>query len=165
MSYYVGPALLLLLALVEAAVLPMFRVSGLQPNLVLVLLVAWLMLRGPKEAFVLLAIAGICLGLVDGAPMGTALLALAPIALLQEVRGAQLRESGIILTTLFVVIMTFSFHLTYYLVFILQGEAGNLLSALSRVVIPTAFLNVVVLLPTYIVLSAASQETRRVAYA
>ena len=57
-SYYVGLPLLLLVALVEASVLPMFRIGGLQPNLVLVLLVAWLMVRGAGEAFVLIPSAG-----------------------------------------------------------------------------------------------------------
>ena len=38
MSYYFGIPLLLLAALSEVAVAPMFRVAGLQPNLVLVIL-------------------------------------------------------------------------------------------------------------------------------
>jgi rod shape-determining protein MreD len=164
MAYYIGPILVFLFALIEASVLPMFRVSGLQPNLVLVLLVAWLMLRGAQEAFVLTAVGGLSLGLVEGSAIGTALLALAPIALLQEVRGAQLREGGIILTTLFVVVMTFTYQLTYFAVFTLGGEAGNLMQAMTRVIIPTAFLNVVVLLPIYAVLSLSSQELRRASY-
>ena len=164
MSYYVGPILVFLFALVEVSVLPMFRVSGLQPNLVLVLLVAWLTLRGAQEAFVLTAVGGVSLGLVEGTAIGTALIALAPIALLQEVRGAQLREGGIILTTLFVVLMTFTYQLTYFAVFAIGGHSGDAMQALSRVIIPTAFLNVVVLLPIYAVLSLSSQETRRVGY-
>jgi rod shape-determining protein MreD len=164
MSYYVGPVLVFLFALIEAAVMPMFRVSGLQPNLVLVLLVAWLMVRGAQEAFLLTAVGGLSLGFVEGAAMGTALLALAPIVLLQEARGAQLREGGIILTTLFVVVMTFSYGLTYFLAFTVGGQGGDLLQAISRVIIPTAFLNVIVLLPIYAVLVASSQELRRAGY-
>jgi rod shape-determining protein MreD len=163
-SYYIGPPLMVLLALLEASVLPMFRVLGLQPNIVLVLLVVWLMLRGPREAFILIAVAGVILGLVDGAPMGTALLALAPVALLQEVRGSQLRESGLILTTLFILAVTFTYHLTYLAVFALQGQTGDLLSAMTRVIIPTAFINVLVLLPVYLVIALSSQETRRAGY-
>ena len=164
MSYYIGPALVVLLALIEASVLPMFRVAGLQPNLVLVLLVVWLMLRGPKEAFVFIAIAGVAIGLVDGAPIGTAILALAPLILLQEIRGAQLRESGLVMTVLFLLIMTFAYHLTYFTVFALMGEAGSMASAITRVIIPTAVLNVAVLLPIYVLVSLSSHETRRASY-
>jgi len=163
-SYYIGLPLLLLFALIEASVLPMFRVAGLQPNIVLVLLVAWLMLRGPGEAFVFIAVAGVCIGLVDGAPLGTALLALSPLFLVQEARGTQLSEQSFVLAVVFTVLTTFAFHLIYLAVFTLQGQAGDWPAAVLRVFIPTAFLNVIVLLPTYFFLSAASQDLRRAGY-
>ena len=93
----------------------MFRIAGLQPNLTLVLLIAWLMVRGAEEAYVLIPIGGVLLGLVDGAPMGTAMLALAPMAVLQEMRGAQLREGGFALAIVFVAVMTVVYNFTYLL--------------------------------------------------
>jgi cell shape-determining protein MreD len=164
MNYYVTLPLLLLVALIEAAVLPMFRIGGLQPDLMLVLLVAWLMVRGAAEAFVLVPIAGIFLGLVDGAPMGAALIALAPIAILHEVRGAHLAESGLLLTVAFTTLMTLVFHAAYLAVYTLDGTAGSWSDALLRVAIPVSLLNVAVLLPVYAVLSATSKELRRPAY-
>jgi rod shape-determining protein MreD len=165
MSYYVGIPLLLFVALVEAAVLPMFRIAGLQPNLMLVLMVAWLMVRSANEAFVLIPIGGVILGLVDGAPMGTALLAMAPIAFLHDMRGAHLNESGFVITIAFVALMTVIYHLVFYFVLMLQGDAGPILPAMVRVVLPVCFLNVLVVLPTYVVLAGFSQQKRRPAYA
>ena len=165
MSYYIGVPLVLLLALIEASVLPMFRIAGLQPNLVLVLLVVWLMVRGANEAFVLVPVAGFFMGLVDDAPMGTAFLALAPIAFLHEVRGAHLAESGFVLTVAFTVLMTLSYQLVYLLVFTLQGEAGPWLPALLTIAIPVCLLNAIVLLPTYAAVTAASHDLRRALYA
>jgi rod shape-determining protein MreD len=164
MNYYLTLPLLLLVALVEAAVMPMFRIGGLQPNLMLVLLVAWLMVRGDGEAFVLIPIAGVFLGLVDGAPMGTALLALAPVAVLHEVRGAHLAESGLVLTVAFTVVMTLVYHTVYLLVFTVEGTAGAWDAALLRVAVPICLLNVVLLLPVYALMSAASQNLRRPVY-
>ncbi len=164
MSYYIGIPLLFLIAAAEASVLPMFQVGGLQPNPVLVLLIAWLMVRGAGEAFLFIPIGGVFLGLVDPAPMGTALLALAPMAVLQEIRGSQLREGGFLVTILFTVAMTIVFNLVYLLVFTLSGEGGSLVGALTRVILPTAFLNVVVLLPIYVVLRATSGDLRRASY-
>ena len=165
MSYYIGLPLVLLCALVEAAVLPLFRVYGLQPNLVLVLLVAWLMLRGPGEGFVFIALGGVMLGLVDGAPLGTALLAMAPMFFLHETRGSQLREGGLVLTIVFTLIMTVSYHLVYLTVYTLQGQNGPWLEAFTRIVLPTALLNAVVLLPIYYLVSMRSKELRRATYA
>jgi rod shape-determining protein MreD len=164
-SYYVGIPLMFILAAAEASVLPLFRVSGLQPNLMLVVLVAWLMLRGPNEGFLFIVLGGLLLGLVDGAPLGTALLALAPLFLLHEARGSQLREGGLILTVVFTLVMTATYHLIYLAVFTLQGQNGNWLEAMVRIVLPTAFLNVLLLLPVYFALSLSSQELRRASYA
>ena len=165
MSFYIALPLLTLFALSEVAVAPMFRVAGLQPNLVLVLLTAWLIQRGPRETFVLIPVAGVLLGLVDGAPLGTALLALAPLALLQDVRGSQLSEGGLIMAIIFVVLMTLAYNLIYLLVFTLQGEAASWLVAITRVIIPTVLLNLAVILPCYAVLSLFSQDLRRPSYA
>jgi len=165
-SLYVGVPLIIVAALSEAAVLPLFRISGLQPNLVLTLLVAWLMVRGSGEAFVLIAIGGGVLGLVDGAPLGTALLALAPLLLLEDLRGARLVEGEPILTVVFMLAATGAYHLVYLLVFTAQGQAGSWAAAATEVILPTAFLNVVLVLPIYGLLWAASGgRRRRAAYA
>ena len=144
--------------------LPLFRIAGLQPNLVLVLFIAWLMVRGPGEAFVLIPIGGLFLGLVDGAPLGTALLALAPLAIVQEIRADRLSESGLVLTIVFTVGMTIVYHLVYLGVFTVRGEAGSWLTAVTRVIIPTALLNAVVLLPLYCLVNSLASELRRPAY-
>ena len=165
MSYYIGIPLVFLVALSEASVLPMFRIAGLQPNPTLVLLIAWLMVRSPAEAFVLIPVGGLVLGLVDSAPLGTALLALAPLALIQEVRGSQLREGGgLVLTILFTLGMTVVFNLVYLLVFTFSAESGNWLSAFTSAIIPVAFLNVILLLPLYALLWLSSGQLRRATY-
>lgn len=164
MSYYVGIPILLLAALLEASVLPYFRIAGLQPNLVMVLLTAWLMVRGAGEAFVLIPIGGIFLGLVDGAPLGAALLALSPLALLQDFKGAHLSEGGLMLTVLFTAIMTVVYNLIYLLVFTVSGESGNWLGAMTHVALPTIVLNVFALLPIYAMLWLSSHQMRRASY-
>lgn len=164
MTYYVGVPLVVLGALIEASVLPLFRIAGLQPNLVLVILVAWLMVRGSSEAFVLIPIGGVVLGLTESAPLGTALIALAPIALLHDLHGAHLREGGIIPAVAFTVLMTVVFHLVYLLAYTVSGQSGDWIGAFLRVTVPACLLNVIVLLPTYLILSGLNQESRRPGY-
>ncbi len=165
MSLYIGVPLVILAALSEAAVLPLFQISGLQPNLVLTLLVAWLMVRGPGEAFALIAIGGGVLSLVDGAPLGTALLALAPLLLLADLRRTRVVEGEPILTVLFTLAATGAYHFVYLLVFTAQGEAGSWAAATTEVILPTIFLNVILVLPIYGLIWAASGGQRRAAYA
>ncbi len=165
MSYYIGITLVIFSALLEASVLPLFRVGGLQPDLTLVLLMAWLIIRGAEEAYVLIPIGGIFIGLVDAAPMGTALLAMAPVALLQEVRGAQLNEKGIVMAVVFTAIMSLVYNYTYLLMFTLQGQAGPWAEATTRVILPTTFINVAVLLPLYFGFALLNPQPRRSLYA
>lgn len=165
MSYYLAIPLLLIAALCEVAVAPMFRIAGLQPNLVLVILTAWLITRGQSETFFLIPIGGLFLGLVDGAPLGTAILALSPLALLQDLRGSRLNEGGFALCLLFVVIMTVAYNLIYLMMFTLRGESASWLQAATRVILPACLLNLVILAPVYWVLHFFSGELRRPTYA
>lgn len=165
MSYYVGVTLVIFTALLEASVLPMFRVEGVQPNLTLVLLMCWLIIRGAEEAYVLIPIGGVFIGLVDGALMGTALLGLAPVALLQEVRGAQLNEKGLLMAVVFTAIMSLVYNYTYLLIATLQGEAGSWVEATTRVILPTALINLAVLLPLYAIFTFLNPFQRRSLYA
>jgi rod shape-determining protein MreD len=164
-TYYVGVPLVFLTALAEASVLPMFQVQGLQPSLTLVVLVAWLMVRGEGEALVLVPFAGLFLGLAGSAPLGTALLALAPMAILNEVRGARLGEGQLLVAVIFTVVLTVLYHLIHLLVFALQGDAGNLLGGVARVILPVCLLNVLLLLPIYGLLLLFGQGHRRSVYA
>jgi cell shape-determining protein MreD len=165
MSYYVGIALLVFVALIEVSVLPLFRVYGLQPNLTLIVLLLWLMVRGAEEAFVLVPIGAIVLGLVEGAPLGTALVALAPLAILNEVRGSQLRESGLVLSIGFIIVMSLFYNFTYLAVFTLQGQGGDWLTATTRIIVPAALVNVAVLLPLYLLFTIVNPQPRRSLYA
>lgn len=162
MSYYTGLTLVFLLALVEASVLPLFRLHGLQPNLVLVLLVAWLAVRRPQEAYLLVPFAGICLGLVDGAPMGVALLALAPLLVLHDLAGGLLRQGGLAMASLLVLGMTPVFHGVLLVMYTLQGGSGSWLDAFRSAVLPVTALNLLLLLPAYGLLTLFSQERRPV---
>ncbi len=164
MSYWLGLPLLLFVALTEVSVLPMFRVYGLQPNLMLVLLIAWLSVRGASEAFILAPIGGVLLGLVDGAPVGTALIGMAPLAFLQELRGSQLREGGLTVAIGFTVMMSFFYNFVHLGVFTLLGEAGEWGAASLRIIVPTVFLNVMILPPIYWLLTLTGREQPRMMY-
>jgi len=165
MSYYIGIPLVVTVALAEVAFLPYFRVFGLQPNLLLVVLLAWLMVRGQEEALYLIPIGAIFLGLVDGAPMGIALLALAPVAVLHDLRGSHLSEGQLLIALVFTVAATVVYQSTYLLAFGLHGQAGDILGAVLRVVVPVSLLNVAFLLPVYWLTWLFSPDVRRAMFA
>ncbi|HXH20634.1 MAG TPA: hypothetical protein VNN10_01300 [Dehalococcoidia bacterium] len=165
MSYYIGIPLVITVALSEVAFLPYFRVFGLQPNLLLVVLLAWLMVRGQEEALYLIPTGAIVLGLVDGAPLGVALLALAPLAILHDLRGSHLSEGQFLNAVVFTIAATVVYQTAYLVAFGAAGEGGNILVAVTRVVVPVALLNVAVMLPVYWATWVCSPDVRRTMFA
>jgi hypothetical protein len=97
--------------------------------------------------------------------MGTALLAMAPVALLQEVRGAQLNEKGIAMAVAFVLIMSLVYNYTYLVVSTLQGESGPWIDATTQVILPTTLMNLAILLPLYAGFALLNPQPRRSLYA
>jgi hypothetical protein len=90
---------------------------------------------------------------------------MAPVALLQEVRGAQLNERGFVMAIAFTAIMSLVYNYTYLLVFTLQGEAGPWGEATARVILPTTLINLAVLLPVYAAFAFLNPQPRRSLYA
>ena len=165
LSYWIGVPLLLIAALAESSVLPQFRAFGLQPNLVLVILTAWVMVRGQDEALYLIPLGGLFLGLTEGAQLGAALIALAPLVILHELRGSSLSEGQFAVALLFMLAATLVYQAVYLLVFVLEGQAGHPGLAAFRVVLLTCVLNLIILPPAYFLIWAASGDRRRAAFA
>ena len=55
MRYWTGGALVLFVALFQAASVDQFRILGVAPNVVLVLLVAWTVVRGLDDVLPMIA--------------------------------------------------------------------------------------------------------------
>jgi rod shape-determining protein MreD len=164
MSYYIAIPLLLLIGLAEVSVLPYFQVEGLQPNLMLVFVLSWMMVRGQREALFLIPLGGIILGLVDGAHLGVALLALAPIAFLHDLRGSHLSEGQFGLTILFTIVASLIYEAVYLGAYALMGQIGGSVLDLFRVAVFGTMLNLVILFPIYGLLWTASADVRRPAF-
>jgi rod shape-determining protein MreD len=165
MSYYLAIPLVLLIAMLEVSVLPYFQIMGLQPNLMLVFVLCWLMIRGMPEALFIIPFGGVVLGLMDAAPMGTALIAMAPIALLHELRGSHLNEGQFGLTIFFMIIASFAYDGVHLGVYALLGQAGWSVLEIVSVSVLGTLLNLAVLFPVYGLVWLGSADLRRPAFA
>jgi len=80
--WYAALPLTLLVALLQIGAAPSFVFFGVHPNLPVVWLCCWGVIRGRQEAMALIPVAGLALGLAGSEPLGASLLALLPIAAL-----------------------------------------------------------------------------------
>jgi rod shape-determining protein MreD len=158
--YYFAIPLVLLVALIEASVLPSFGGGHAGPDLTLVLLSAWAVLRGPEEAMVLVPMGGVCLDLLGPAPLGVAVIALAPIVLLALVNDLGLINSELVVTIFVTMLGTILFYTIEIAVLDVAGYADASFSVLVASIFPGLLVNAAITPVLYFPLRAARRRSR-----
>jgi len=158
--YVIAAALVLLAAVAQTSVLPSFRVLGVHANLMLVLLLSWAMVRGLEDAMVVVPMGGLALGLMDGQPLGAAMLALMPVVLLTEIREARIIQGDFLLAILLILLSTLAYELIILITLRLTGETVQWWGTFARVIVPAAIVNALLVPPVYGLLWLSSRDLR-----
>lgn len=149
MSVVLGLLGIVAAAVAQASVLPAFSIFGAHPNLLIVLLVVWIAVGGQREVLLLIPAAGFAQGLLDSEPLGLAMLALAPLVLLTEVRELRLTQSDLLLAVVLTSLVTLVYEGTFLLTLPVTGERLDWLASVLDVLVPAIIANVLLLLPAY----------------
>jgi rod shape-determining protein MreD len=157
----IGLLAIIFTALVQVSVLPSFSLFGVHPNLLVILLVAWMSVRGQREAVLLIPVGGLVLGLLDSEPLGLAMLGLAPLILLTEIREMRLITSDLLPAVVLVALATASYEITVLVTLAVEGEHLNWLRSVLDVLVPAAIANVLLLLPVYGIVRLVSLDLRQ----
>ena len=160
MSYAIGVVAVLVGVLAQMSIMPAFSVFDVQPNFVLVLLVAWMAARGRSEALVLIPIAGFIHGLLDSQPLGLTMLALAPLTLMTDIRELRLVDSNLLPGILVAMLATVVYESTIMLTLMLRGEQVAWLASITSVLVPAAIANALLLIPVYGLIRVLSFDRR-----
>ncbi len=161
MSVAVGLLAILVAVIAQMSILPAFSIFGVQPNLIIVLLVAWMAVRGQQEVLLLIPAAGLVQGLLDSQPLGLAMLALAPLILMTEVGELKLVESDLVPAVVVCALATLVYETAILLTLAATGERPDWLASVLDVLVPAAIANVLLLVPVYGVVRLASLDRRR----
>lgn len=161
MSYAIGVFAVVVAIIAQVAIMPAFSIFGVQPNLVIVILVAWMATRGRREALVLIPIAGFAHGLLDSQPLGLAMLALAPLILMTEIRELRLVDSPLLPAIVLTMAATVVYESTIMVTLALTGESIEWIAAVRNVLVPAAIVNALLLIPVYGLVRFASLDLRQ----
>jgi rod shape-determining protein MreD len=161
MSVAAGLLAVIVVVIAQVSIVPAFSIFGVQPNLVIVLLVAWMMARGGREAMLLIPAAGLAQGLLDSQPLGLAMLALAPLIAMTEIRDLRLVESDLLPAVVLTALATLVYEGTVLLTLAVTGEHLAWLASVLDLLVPAAIANVLLLLPVYGLVRLASVDLRR----
>ncbi len=141
MRYVVAAGAAFFLAVLGASAMPSVKVLGVTPDLILIFAVCWTMVRGQREAAVVVPLAGLMKDLTTSDPVGTSVLALAPIVLLVVIRELRAVESDLVLTLIAVVAGSLIYALLSMTVLTATGQGVPWVDGLLWVMLPTAIGN------------------------
>jgi len=94
--YLVVP-LLLAVALLQATALPALKILGVKPELMLLTVLAWSLLRGVEEGLVWAFLGGLMLDIFSGGPLGASALALLVVSFLSGLAEASVTRTSFLL--------------------------------------------------------------------
>ena len=109
---------------------------------------------------VLIPVAGFTQGLLDSQPLGLAMLALAPMTLMTNVRELHLVESDLLPAIVLTVLATLVYETVIMVTLVVTGEHPDWLANALDVLVPAAIANALLLLPVYGLIRLASIDLR-----
>ncbi len=130
-----------LAVVLAASVMPYVKVLGVAPDPVLIFTACWAMIRGQREAMVIVPVAGLLRDLTTSDPVGTSVLALSPIVLLAVVRELRPLESDFLPALAVVAAASLAYAVISMTVLTAVGDDVPWGTALLRVALPSMLVN------------------------
>lgn len=130
-----------LLAVLNVSAMPYLKVLGVTPDFVLIFAACWAVMRSEDEAIYVVPIAAIMRDVMSSDPVGTSLIAFAPILFLAVIARMQLLDSDFLPALGTVAIASFSFEILHALILMLTGQGVAVDYLLFRIAIPAAVVN------------------------
>lgn len=140
-DFYLTLPFLTSLALIQTTILSRVDVLGGRPNLLLLVVLIWAVVRGMDEGLVWAFVGGLILDLLSGGPLaGTALALLAAAYLAGQSLGEEVGSTALRVTVL-AAVGTLTYHVVLLLVLSLTGHPVTWGFSLARVGGPSVVLN------------------------
>lgn len=147
-------------ALVQVTLLSQVSLLGAQPDLVLLAVVAWGLLRGSAEAAVWAFFGGLLLDLLSGGPLGAVTLSLLVVAFVAGRQWGRELGSPFLQLVLLALGLCFAYHFLLLLILSWTGLSVGWAYNLLHVAAPSALLNGVLAPIVYQPLAWLDRRTR-----
>jgi rod shape-determining protein MreD len=125
----------------QSALLPHLRIWGVFPNLMLMVVVSWSLLRGADQGLVWAFAGGLLVDLLSGSPLGAGTLALMAVAFLAGIGEVNVFRTHIALPLAAVLLSTLLYGLLMLLALQVTGQPVDWPGSLAKTVLPSAVVN------------------------
>lgn len=141
-NIYASILLLISVALIQSTVMPHLTLWGVKPDLMLLVVISWSLLRGAREGIVWGFIGGFCLDLFSGTPFGLSALALLIASFFSGFGEATVFRTHVILPLATVLLASLIYNFIFLLVLRTLGWSVVWLDSFIRLALPASLLNV-----------------------
>ena len=142
MNIYATILLLIAIVIMQATAMPHLTIMDVKPDLMLLMVISWSLLRGAQEGVIWALVGGMGLDLLSGAPFGTSTVPLVIISLLAGVGELSVFRTHITLPLIATLIATLAYDLFFLLLLHMQGRSIAWADSLTKVVLPSTLFNV-----------------------
>ncbi|NDJ61183.1 MAG: rod shape-determining protein MreD [Chloroflexi bacterium] len=151
MGNYLGLPLLALAAVLQATVMPQFRVLGGEPDLGFLLVLAWAIHAPLEQGVVWAFVGGILQDLLSLAPTGASVVGMVLIVFLIDLVRGQFYRVGLLLIAAFVIAGTIIHQLAFMGIIAVTGYTVHIFDNLFFVTAPTLIYNLILIWPVYLI--------------
>jgi rod shape-determining protein MreD len=144
--------LLTLLALLQVTAGHRVSVMAVQPDLMLLVVIAWGLLCGSRQGVIWGFVGGFSLSLFSGAPLGVSALALMAVGALTGLGRARVYRAQLLLPVLATLVTSALHGLLWLLLLYVSGHQVAWLDTIVRVTLPSMVLNSILIVPVYALL-------------
>lgn len=147
MGIFIGIPLLAVLAILQSALISYMPLLDGRVDLVLLAVVSWGLVGRSEEAMLWGMIGGLFLDILSGLPLGSSAFSLILVAFLVSLLEGRFWEAHLLMPLGVMLLASLFYHLMGILIVMISGHPLSLPLALSRVILPSTFLNVALALP------------------
>lgn len=141
MKYLIAVSICWFLAVLHVSAMPYVKVLGVTPDLLLVFVVCWAVIRGYEEALFVVPAAAVLRDLTTSDPLGLSLLAMAPVVLLTVAVQLRALDSQFLPTVVVVATGSLAYSIISMTVLALTGQAVPWGDAFLTVTLPWSVVN------------------------
>jgi len=149
MSNYIGVPLLFLAAILNASVMPEFRLGEGAPDLVFLLVISWALLADLPDALTWAVLGGVLQDWLSITPLGTSALGLVVVAFTADTLFGQVSRRNLLIPPLVAAVGTVIYHIGVIGGLWLTGTSVPLGQGLFYVTLPTVIYNTILILPVF----------------
>lgn len=160
MNPYGSFLLLSLLALLQSTLLPQIKVLGVQPDLVLLTVISWSLLRGAEEGMLWALIGGLALDTLSSAQVGVNTLPLLLISFLAGLWQRGLIRLDVLVPFLAIPLATLVYQGGMVALLKLLGWPATWQASLRYAILPTTLINTLLMPLVYVLMRWIHRRTR-----